>query len=64
MDAHIFHVFVRYKVLYAARHGQAYHNVAEEKYGTPAWNSHWSRETTDGEIVVRTSFRFLFVVES
>lgn len=43
--------FTTYKVLYAARHGQAYHNVAEEKYGTPAWNSHWSRETTDGEIV-------------
>ncbi|KAM0793388.1 hypothetical protein ACM66B_000841 [Microbotryomycetes sp. NB124-2] len=39
-----------FKVLYVARHGQGYHNVAEAKYGTPAWNEYWSRLETDGEI--------------
>ncbi|KAK4055276.1 putative phosphoglycerate mutase pmu1 [Microbotryomycetes sp. JL201] len=39
-----------YKVLYVARHGQGYHNVAEIKYGTPAWNAYWSRLETDGDI--------------
>ncbi|KAL7268959.1 putative phosphoglycerate mutase pmu1 [Rhizina undulata] len=31
-----------YKVLYVARHGQGYHNVAESFYGTPQWNCYWS----------------------
>ncbi|GAA5832137.1 hypothetical protein JCM11251_004253 [Rhodosporidiobolus azoricus] len=39
------------KVFFLARHGQGYHNVAEAKYGTPAWNSHWSKLNGDGEIV-------------
>lgn len=29
---------VQYKVLYMARHGEGFHNVAESFYGTPAWN--------------------------
>jgi len=28
----------QYKVLFLARHGEGYHNVAESYYGTPAWN--------------------------
>jgi broad specificity phosphatase PhoE len=31
-----------FKVLFLARHGQGWHNVAESKYGTPAWDCHWS----------------------
>jgi len=29
---------VAYKVLFLGRHGQGYHNVAEEFYGTEAWD--------------------------
>ncbi|SCZ90286.1 BZ3500_MvSof-1268-A1-R1_Chr1-3g01894 [Microbotryum saponariae] len=39
-----------YKVVYLARHGQGYHNVAESKYGTAAWDAYWSRLETDGNI--------------
>lgn len=39
-----------YKVIYIARHGQGYHNVAESLYGTPAWNCYWSLLGTDGNI--------------
>ncbi|EST07855.1 Histidine phosphatase superfamily, clade-1 [Kalmanozyma brasiliensis GHG001] len=39
-----------YKLIFAGRHGQGYHNVAESKYGTPAWNSYWSELTTDGNL--------------
>jgi hypothetical protein len=28
----------RYKVLFLARHGEGYHNVAEAFYGTPMWD--------------------------
>lgn len=28
---------VRYKVLYMARHGEAYHNVAQMYYGSGCW---------------------------
>ena len=28
----------QFKVLYLGRHGQGYHNVAEAKYGTAAWD--------------------------
>ncbi|KAL0639306.1 putative phosphoglycerate mutase pmu1 [Maublancomyces gigas] len=31
-----------YKVLYLARHGEGYHNVAESFYGTPLWDCYWS----------------------
>jgi hypothetical protein len=27
-----------YKVLFLGRHGQGWHNVAESKYGTKAWD--------------------------
>lgn len=40
-----------YKLLFAGRHGQGVHNVAESKYGTPAWDSYWSELTTDGTLV-------------
>ncbi|PYH92179.1 phosphoglycerate mutase-like protein [Aspergillus ellipticus CBS 707.79] len=33
---------VAYKVLFLGRHGQGWHNVAEEYYGTPAWNCYYS----------------------
>ncbi|KDE09689.1 hypothetical protein MVLG_00093 [Microbotryum lychnidis-dioicae p1A1 Lamole] len=39
-----------YKVVYLARHGQGYHNLAESKYGTAAWDAYWSRLETDGNI--------------
>ncbi|KAK4057644.1 putative phosphoglycerate mutase pmu1 [Microbotryomycetes sp. JL221] len=39
-----------YKVLFVARHGQGYHNVAEAKYGTRPWNEYWSRIEGDGNI--------------
>ncbi|UZJ54359.1 hypothetical protein CBS101457_003679 [Exobasidium rhododendri] len=38
-----------YKIVYAARHGEGFHNVAEEKYGTQAWDDHWSLLTGDGK---------------
>ncbi|ORY73408.1 histidine phosphatase superfamily [Leucosporidium creatinivorum] len=40
-----------YKVLYVARHGEGWHNRAEEKYGTEEWNRRWSRLEGDGEMV-------------
>jgi len=42
---------VKYKVIFIARHGQGFHNVAESKYGTPLWDCDWSLKTTDGELV-------------
>ncbi|KAF8630862.1 hypothetical protein AX17_005221 [Amanita inopinata Kibby_2008] len=39
-----------YKLFFLARHGQGFHNVAEEKYGTKAWGEYWSKLNTDGEI--------------
>ncbi|GKZ18155.1 hypothetical protein AbraIFM66951_000328 [Aspergillus brasiliensis] len=33
---------VAYKVLFLGRHGEGYHNAAEDYYGTPAWNCYWS----------------------
>lgn len=29
---------VEYKLLFLGRHGQGYHNVAEEFYGTEMWD--------------------------
>ncbi|GAB7358754.1 hypothetical protein MBLNU230_g3982t1 [Neophaeotheca triangularis] len=40
----------QYKLLYAARHGEGEHNVAEAQYGTEAWNDYWSKLTTDGTL--------------
>ncbi|GAA6061935.1 hypothetical protein JCM10212_001503 [Sporobolomyces blumeae] len=39
-----------YKVFYVARHGQGWHNVAESKYGTDAWNNRWSMEYGDANM--------------
>lgn len=40
-----------YKLLYAGRHGQGFHNVAQSKYGNDAWDNYWSELTTDGTLV-------------
>ncbi|KAK2741741.1 hypothetical protein FQN55_008241 [Onygenales sp. PD_40] len=32
----------KYKLLYMGRHGEGYHNVAEQFYGTELWDCHWS----------------------
>jgi broad specificity phosphatase PhoE len=40
----------QYKVLFLGRHGEGYHNVAEAKYGTEAWNEYWSKLDGDGEL--------------
>lgn len=38
----------RYKVLFLARHGQGYHNVAEEKYReNKAWECYWAMQAGD-----------------
>ncbi|GAA5980239.1 hypothetical protein JCM11641_005516 [Rhodosporidiobolus odoratus] len=39
------------KVIYLARHGQGYHNVAESNYGTKDWDDHWSKLNGDGQMV-------------
>ncbi|GAA6001859.1 hypothetical protein JCM10207_002354 [Rhodosporidiobolus poonsookiae] len=39
------------KVVWLARHGEGYHNVAERKYGTKAWDDYWSKLNGDGELV-------------
>jgi len=39
-----------YKVFFLGRHGQGYHNVAEEKYGTQAWDEYYSKLYGDSEI--------------
>lgn len=39
-----------YKVLYMGRHGEGYHNAAQDYYGTPAWNCYWSEK--DGNATV------------
>lgn len=41
----------RYKLLFLARHGQGYHNLAIEIYGQQAWDDYWSLLNTDGNIV-------------
>ncbi|KAJ7085204.1 histidine phosphatase superfamily [Mycena belliarum] len=39
-----------YKLVLFGRHGQGYHNVAEEKYGTQAWDDYWAKLDGDGEL--------------
>ncbi|MCJ1308672.1 hypothetical protein MMC25_002326 [Agyrium rufum] len=41
---------VQYKVLFLGRHGQGFHNLAEKRYGTKAWNEHWSKLDGDGDL--------------
>jgi broad specificity phosphatase PhoE len=38
----------QYKVIYMARHGEGFHNAAETKYGTPAWNCYYGQLDGDG----------------
>ncbi|PWN22720.1 hypothetical protein BCV69DRAFT_275647 [Microstroma glucosiphilum] len=40
----------RYKLVYAARHGEGWHNVAESKYSTKEWDAKWALLTGDGEM--------------
>jgi broad specificity phosphatase PhoE len=40
----------RYVLAYIARHGEGWHNRAEKKYGTKAWDCYWSTLDGDGEI--------------
>ncbi|KAF7366032.1 F-box domain-containing protein [Mycena venus] len=37
-----------YKLIFFGRHGQGYHNMAEDKYGTEAWNDYWGMLYGDG----------------
>ena len=39
------------KLLYLARHGEGFHNVAESYYGTSEWNRYWSRLDGNGTVV-------------
>ncbi|KAK0621029.1 histidine phosphatase superfamily [Immersiella caudata] len=39
---------VSYKLIYAARHGQGYHNVKEAEVGTVEWERYWARLDGDG----------------
>ncbi|KAJ6616344.1 histidine phosphatase superfamily [Mycena sp. CBHHK59/15] len=41
---------VLYKLFFFGRHGQGYHNVAEEKYGVTAWDDYWAMLNGDGEL--------------
>ncbi|KAI6148051.1 histidine phosphatase superfamily [Pisolithus tinctorius] len=41
---------VQYKVFFLGRHGEGYHNVAEEKYGKKAWDDYWSKLNGDGDL--------------
>ncbi|PWN27350.1 hypothetical protein BDZ90DRAFT_279713 [Jaminaea rosea] len=40
-----------YKLVFAARHGEGFHNVAEAKYGTEAWDAKWALLNGDGEAI-------------
>lgn len=39
-----------YKLLYLARHGEGFHNVAERYYRTKNWDCYWSKLTGNGSI--------------
>ncbi|KAK1234729.1 putative phosphoglycerate mutase pmu1, partial [Marasmius sp. AFHP31] len=41
----------RHKLIFLCRHGEGFHNVAEAKYGTKAWDDCWSKLNDDGELV-------------
>ncbi|KIN95230.1 hypothetical protein M404DRAFT_330939 [Pisolithus tinctorius Marx 270] len=41
---------VQYKVFFLGRHGEGYHNVAEEKYRKQAWDDYWSKLNGDGDL--------------
>ncbi|KAL1683075.1 histidine phosphatase superfamily, partial [Schizophyllum commune] len=39
-----------YKLFILGRHGQGYHNLAESKYGTKAWDDYWAKLNGDDAI--------------
>ncbi|OAX85530.1 hypothetical protein ACJ72_00068 [Emergomyces africanus] len=39
-----------FKLFYMGRHGEGYHNVAEQLYGTEAWDCYWSKLDGNGNI--------------
>ncbi|KAF2186003.1 phosphoglycerate mutase-like protein [Zopfia rhizophila CBS 207.26] len=41
---------IQYKVLYLARHGESYHNVAQSYYGADCWDCYWSQQEGNGTI--------------
>ncbi|KAL9105701.1 MAG: hypothetical protein Q9227_009185 [Pyrenula ochraceoflavens] len=41
---------VQYKLIFMGRHGQGYHNVAQDYYGTKAWDCYWSRLDGNGSV--------------
>lgn len=43
------HTRKSYKLIFAARHGEGVHNVAEQKYGTKEWDAKWSLLKGDGK---------------
>ncbi|KDN39746.1 hypothetical protein K437DRAFT_258915 [Tilletiaria anomala UBC 951] len=40
----------QYKLIFAGRHGEGWHNVAEAKYGTEAWDGKWALLDGDGQM--------------
>ncbi|GAB1317788.1 putative phosphoglycerate mutase pmu1 [Madurella fahalii] len=42
-----------YKLLYLARHGEAYHNVAQSYYGARCWDCYWSQQDGNGSATWR-----------
>ncbi|KAI5298361.1 hypothetical protein KEM55_003480, partial [Ascosphaera atra] len=33
---------IQYKLIFAGRHGEGYHNAGEQKYGTTLWDCYWA----------------------
>jgi broad specificity phosphatase PhoE len=46
----VLHSTDAHSVLFLARHGEGWHNVAEAFYGTPAWDCYWAEENGNGTI--------------
>ncbi|EGG06750.1 uncharacterized protein MELLADRAFT_116456 [Melampsora larici-populina 98AG31] len=36
-----------FEMIFIARHGEGFHNIAESKYGTPMWDCYWSELNGD-----------------
>ncbi|KKZ66809.1 hypothetical protein EMCG_07498 [[Emmonsia] crescens] len=49
LNAHV-DKHTEFKLFYMGRHGEGYHNVAEELYGTEAWDCYWSKLDGNGSI--------------
>ncbi|KAI5305237.1 hypothetical protein KEM56_004938 [Ascosphaera pollenicola] len=39
---------VQYKLIFAGRHGEGYHNVAQATYGNVLWDCYWAMQTGNG----------------